>query len=110
MSDSLVHSPPSPSQLIAFSGRGRDGAQGPVGPTGPTGPQGPPGAPGGSGLVMVIGVPATTWALNHNLNQYPSVTVIDSTGETVWADYRYIDGNNIEVYFSAAFSGRAILR
>lgn len=54
-------------------------------------------------------VPMSTWNINHNLNKYPSVTVIDSGGDQVLANARYIDANNIILEFSAEFGGTAYL-
>jgi hypothetical protein len=48
------------------------------------------------------------WHINHNLNKYPVVTVIDSAGSVVVGNIEYIDINNITVSFTGGFSGRAI--
>lgn len=55
------------------------------------------------------GVSSTIWEINHNLNKYPSVTVIDTAGTTVEGQIEYVDANNIVVSFSAPFSGYANL-
>lgn len=49
------------------------------------------------------------WNVKHNLNKYPSVTVIDSGDNVVYGDVRYIDKNNLQINFSAAFGGKAYL-
>ena len=54
------------------------------------------------------GIPSATWVVEHNLNKYPSVTVIDSTSKTVEGDIEYIDVNNVTLTFNGAFSGMAI--
>lgn len=54
-------------------------------------------------------VPADQWQIAHNLGKYPSVTVIDSSGNTVFGKIEYSDENNITLIFSAAFSGTAYL-
>jgi len=52
---------------------------------------------------------ATVWNIQHNLAKFPSITVID-TGDTVVAgEYTYIDNNNVQLNFSAAFAGKAYL-
>jgi hypothetical protein len=52
---------------------------------------------------------ATVWNIQHNLGKFPSITVID-TGDTVVAgEYTYIDNNNVQLNFSAAFAGKAYL-
>lgn len=53
--------------------------------------------------------PTSTWNITHNLNKYPSVTVVDSGENTVIGDVKYIDNNNIQIIFSASFSGNAYL-
>lgn len=52
---------------------------------------------------------ADVWEIEHNLNRYPSVTVVDSAGSVVVGDVQYLDSNNIRCYFRGAFSGTAYL-
>ena len=47
------------------------------------------------------------WNIQHNLNKYPSVTVVDSGDSVVVGETVYIDNNNIQITFSSAFSGKA---
>ena len=47
------------------------------------------------------------WNIQHNLNKYPSVTVVDSGGSVVVGETVYIDNNNIQITFSFVFSGKA---
>ena len=54
-------------------------------------------------------VPASTWLIQHDLNRYPSVSVVDSAGSVVVGEVRYIDKNTVEVAFQSAFSGAAYL-
>jgi len=49
------------------------------------------------------------WIINHTLNRYPAVTIVDTGGSTVEGDVVYINANRIEIYFSAPFSGNAYL-
>lgn len=49
------------------------------------------------------------WDITHNLGRFPSVTVVDSAGSTVFGDVTYISDNRLTVTFTAAFSGRAYL-
>lgn len=53
--------------------------------------------------------PSDTWVVIHNLNKRPSVTIVDSGENTVMGDINYIDNNQIEIRFSAEFSGKAYL-
>jgi hypothetical protein len=52
---------------------------------------------------------SSDWTINHNLEKYPSVTVVDSAGSAVMGETLYIDANKIRIIFSAPFSGRAYL-
>ena len=54
-------------------------------------------------------VPATVWNVQHNLNNFPSITVIDNAGTVVAGQYTYIDNNNVTLTFSAGFAGKAYL-
>ena len=49
------------------------------------------------------------WEIKHNLNRYPSVTVVDTAGTVVIGGVQYIDANNILCTFSSPFSGTAYL-
>lgn len=54
-------------------------------------------------------VASDTWTIPHNLNKYPSVTVVDSTGRVVVGGTQYVDANTIVLTFNGAFSGVAYL-
>lgn len=53
--------------------------------------------------------PATTWNIEHPLNKFPSVTVVDSGGSFVVGEITYIDTSNVTVTFQSAFAGKAYL-
>jgi len=55
------------------------------------------------------GVPATTWNIQHNLNKFPSVSVINNNNVVINGEVKYIDKNNVQINFSAGFSGKAYL-
>jgi hypothetical protein len=55
------------------------------------------------------GVPSATWIIQHNLNKYPSATVVDSGGNVNIGDITYDSKNQITIRFSAPFSGEAYL-
>lgn len=114
---------------------GPPGNQGPIGNTGPTGSIGPVGpgvAAGGIAgqslvklnsadfattwatptiptVVFTQGSPSATWVIAHNMNKYPSVTVVDSGGSVVIPSVLYTDLNNITITFGSATSGKAYL-
>lgn len=52
---------------------------------------------------------SNVWRINHNLNKYPSVTVVDSAGTAVVGEINYPDKNNVVITFTADFSGSAYL-
>lgn len=49
------------------------------------------------------------WIINHNLEKYPSVTVVDSAGTIVVGEVNYLNENQVIITFSGAFSGKAYL-
>ena len=59
--------------------------------------------------VFVQGVPATTWTIQHDLQKFPSITVIDTADTVVIGQYTYINNNNVTLTFSAGFAGKAYL-
>ena len=52
---------------------------------------------------------SSVWTIEHNLNKFPSVTVVDSAGTIVIGEINYTNINNLTLTFSAAFSGVAYL-
>ena len=54
-------------------------------------------------------VASDTWQVKHNLNKYPSVTVVDSAENVVVGDIEYIDENNLVITFTGGFVGTAYM-
>ena len=54
-------------------------------------------------------IPAAIWTIPHNLNKYPPVSVVDTSGNLVFADVRYIDNNIIQISHGSAFTGKAYI-
>jgi hypothetical protein len=81
-----------------------------VGIPGPPGPQGPSGA-GSTGTTYIFNqdIPDSTWTINHNLGQYPSVTIVDSAGNVNIGGITYINANTLIVTFNGVFSGKVYL-
>ena len=57
---------------------------------------------------------SATWTITHNLNKFPSVTVIDSGDSVVQGEILYNSANQLTLTFFAggvesAFSGKAYL-
>lgn len=56
------------------------------------------------------GIASATWEIQHNLDRYPTITVVDSANNVIEIfDTQYIDKNNVIIRFNAAFSGKAYL-
>lgn len=49
------------------------------------------------------------WDIQHNLNRYPSVTIIDLDGVEVVGDVTYLNENALCIEFTEAFSGKVFL-
>ncbi len=71
--------------------------------------QGPPGTSVIETYIHNQTSASTLWTINHNLNRWPSVMVVDSTKREVIVGIRYIDANTIQVYSDYAFAGQAFL-
>lgn len=59
--------------------------------------------------VVPITNASTIWNVTHNLNKYPSVTTIDSSGNTIYGDVQYTSLNALSISFSAALQGSVYL-
>lgn len=61
-------------------------------------------------FVFEQAIASDTWVIEHNLNKYPSVSVVDSAGTMqIPDDIKYDSENQITVTFISAFAGKAIL-
>ena len=47
------------------------------------------------------------WNVEHNLNKYPSITVVDSAGSVVVGDVIYTSLNSAVIFFIGEFVGKA---
>lgn len=97
-----------PANVIEVQVPGFQGPPGPEGDVGPVGPTGPQGASGGAALVHDQGAASAHWVLTHS-GGYPGVTVIDTSGSVCVGDVVYTSFTQIDVYFSAPFSGKAFM-
>ena len=52
---------------------------------------------------------ATTWTVTHNLNRYPSVTLVTSADCVAIANVEYESANELTITLSSANSGKAYL-
>lgn len=78
---------------------------------GEQGEKGEQGLPGlaGANFVHTQSVPSDEWVIKHDLNRFPSVTVVDSAGSVVCMEESYDSPNQVTLRSSAAFSGKAFL-
>ena len=60
-------------------------------------------------FVFTQGVPAVQWTVQHNLNKFPSVSVVNNNNIVINGEVTYIDINNVQLDFSAGFAGKAYL-
>lgn len=51
--------------------------------------------------------PNIEWNITHNMNKYPSVTIVDSAGSIVEGAVDYLSLNSCKITFCGAFSGKA---
>ena len=54
-------------------------------------------------------VASSLWIINHNLNKYPSVTVVDSANTLLLTPYEYINNNTVHIEFNGPFAGKAYI-
>jgi len=59
--------------------------------------------------VYIQGAASSTWTITHDLGGYPSVTVVNSTGTVVVGTVTYNSTSEIQIEFTAPFSGTAYL-
>lgn len=52
-------------------------------------------------------VASGTWQIQHNLDKFPSISVVDSGDNLVVGEVKYIDLNNVLITFTSVFSGKA---
>lgn len=56
-------------------------------------------------FVFEQGEASDTWNISHNLDKYPSVTVVDTAGTQFYVEVNYIDKNNITLHMNGATKG-----
>ena len=50
-----------------------------------------------------------TWTIVHNLNKYPSVTIVDSANDEVEGNVNHMSKTQLVITYSSPFSGKAFL-
>lgn len=53
--------------------------------------------------------PSASWVVTHNLNTFPSVSVVDTGGTEIIPDILYVSANSITLTFGSPTSGKAYL-
>ena len=54
--------------------------------------------------------PLAVWTITHELNAQPAVTVLDASGNELFAEVHYVDGDTLTITFSGPATGTAYLR
>lgn len=52
---------------------------------------------------------SASWVIDHNLNRYPQITLIDDEGYEIEADVFYNNLNQVTIVFAEPTSGKAVL-
>jgi hypothetical protein len=60
-------------------------------------------------FVFTQGTASTVWNIQHDLNKFPSVSVVNNNNVLMYGETTYVDTNNLTINFSAGFSGKAYL-
>jgi hypothetical protein len=53
--------------------------------------------------------PSTNWSIQHDMDKFPSVSVVNNNNVLMYGNTTYVDKNNLTINFSAGFSGKAYL-
>jgi len=78
-----------------------------VGPQGPAGPPGPKGDD--SNYTHHQTTPSEVWVIEHGLDKFPAVDVVDSASNVVIGEIHYDNPTRVTITFQSAFAGRAFL-
>ena len=54
-------------------------------------------------------LPAVLWTIEHNMDKFPSVSVVNINNVAIYGDITYLNQNELQIEFSAGFSGKAYL-
>jgi hypothetical protein len=64
---------------------------------------------GDKNFVFTQAVPSTLWTITHNLDKFPSVSVVNINNVTMYGNVVYLNENELQIEFSAGFSGKAYM-
>lgn len=60
-------------------------------------------------FIFEQGIASSVWVIHHNLDKYPSVSVVDSAGNEIIAEVTYDDTNTCTVVMAGEQKGKAYL-
>ena len=60
-------------------------------------------------FIFTQAVPSIEWTVQHNMDKFPSVSVVNTNNILMYGNTTYVDANNLIINFSAGFSGKAYL-
>lgn len=60
-------------------------------------------------FIFEQGIASDVWTIEHNLNKYPSITLVDSSGRQFVAEVEYNNFNLCTVHLNGATTGKAYL-
>lgn len=60
-------------------------------------------------FVFTQTTPIETWAIQHDMEKFPAVTIVDAAGNEIIGDVAYLDANNVTVTFTSKIAGKAYL-
>ena len=60
-------------------------------------------------FTFVQSTPSTGWSIQHNMDKFPAVVVVNNNNVVMYGNITYTDTNNLTINFSAGFSGKAYL-
>ena len=66
-------------------------------------------AAGDLNFVFTQAVPAITWTVTHNFGKFPSVSIVDTNDQEVFAQVDYVDVNSLTITFAEAQAGKAYI-
>jgi hypothetical protein len=67
------------------------------------------GSGGSAGFTFVQNTAESLWVINHMLGKIPTIVIIDSSGNEVEGEVKYVNTNQVTITFSSPFSGEASL-
>ena len=60
-------------------------------------------------FVFTQPTPSIEWTVQHNMDKFPSVSVVNNNNILMYGNTTYVDTNNLIITFTAGFSGKAYL-